>query len=120
MPTNMKFKSGNNVAITATETSLAVDGGSTSLQTLTSKGQYQVMIDGVASMVKGDEYKWRVYEKASTGATKRVIMSATISDVQSEPMLTPSLLLGIGWDVTLQRSSTASRNFYWSIRQVST
>src|SRR5262247_1142903 len=120
MPTNMTFRSGNNVTITNTETSLAVNGGSTSLQTLTNKGLYQVILDGVASLAKGDEFRFRVYEKASTGATKRVIMNGTISDTQAEPYVTPQLQLGIGWDVTLQRTGGSNRAFYWGIRQVST
>ena len=120
MPTNMTFRSGNAATITNTETSLAVNGGSTSPQTLTNKGLYQVMIDGVTNMAKGDEFRWRVYEKASTGATKRVIMDGTMSDAQSQPLLTPQLQLGIGWDVTFQRIAGSNRAFHWSIRQVST
>jgi len=120
MPTNLTFKSGNAVTITNLETSLAVNGGSTTLQTLTSKGIYQLMLDGVGAMVKGDEFKLRIYEKASTGATKRQIMALSISDVQSEPIFTPQLMLGIGWDMTLQRISATSRAFSWGIRQVST
>jgi hypothetical protein len=116
---NLTFRSGNNVAITATETSLAVNGGSTTLSTLTTKGVYSLLLDGVASMAKGDEYRLRIYEKASTGATKRSVMNLTISDTQSEPTFIPHLMLGIGWDMTLQRISTSSRNFYWSIRQAS-
>lgn len=120
MPTNMTFRSGNNVSITGTETSLCVNGGSTTLQTLTNKGVYSILLDGVASMAKGDQYTLRVYEKASTAATKRVIMKLTISDAQSEPTFIPHLMLGIGFDATLQRDSTTSRAYYWSVRQVST
>ena len=120
MPTDLTFRSGNNVSITATETSLAVNGGSTSLQTITSKGVYSVWIDGVANLVKGDEYRWRVYEKASTGATKRMVFNGTISDAQAEPVVIPHLMLGLGWDVTLQRISATSRAFHWSVRRLST
>lgn len=119
MPTNLTFRSGNAVSITGTETSLAVNGGSTALQTLTNKGIYTLMMRSTA-MTKGDEFKWRVYEKVSTGAGKAVIYSGTISDAQSEPTVTPQLFLGIGWDITLQRVSATSRNFHWSIRQIST
>lgn len=122
MPTNMKFKSGNAVTITAAETSLAVDGGSTAsagVQTITTKGVYTLMLSSTA-MVKGDEYKWRVYEKPSTGAGQRQIFSGTVSDAQSEAIVIPHLLLGIGWNMTLQRISATSRAWNWSIRQVST
>jgi len=120
MPTNMKFKSGNAVTITNVETSLAVDGGSTTLQTLTNKGVYCLFLDGVSAMAKGDEFTVKIYEKASTGATKRVFLKATISDTQSEPYLIPHVMLGIGWDMTLQRTGGSNRAFSWSIRQVST
>jgi hypothetical protein len=120
MPTNLTFRSGNAATVTNVETSLCVNGGSTALQTLTNKGIYSLLLDGVSTLAKGDEYRWRVYEKASTGATKRVIMSGTISDTQSEPFFTPHLMLGIGWDMTLQRISATSRAFSWSVRQLST
>jgi hypothetical protein len=113
------YKVGDNVTITSSETSLAVDGGSTTLQTVTDIGVYTLLLDGVGSMAKGDEYRWRVYEKAHANGTKRVIMSGTISDAQSEPVMLPNLMLGLGWDITLQRISATSRAFYWSIRRVS-
>jgi hypothetical protein len=120
MPTNLTFRSGNNVTITNVETSLAVNGGSTTLQTITTKGVYTLFLDGVAAMAKGDEFTWKVYEKASTGATKRKFLSGTISDTQSEPLTIPNIMLGIGWDVTLQRTGGSNRAFFWGIRQIST
>lgn len=120
MPTNLTFKSGNSATITNTETSLAVDGGSTSLQTLTNKGQYSLHLDGVANMAKGDEFRVRIYEKASTGATKRVFFDAIISDAQVQPYISPWFLLGIGWDMTLQRTAGSNRAFHWGIKQMST
>lgn len=119
MPTNLIFRTGNAVTVGSTETSLAVNGGSVTLQALTNKGVYSLMF-GSTAMVKGDEYRWRVYEKPSTGATKRLLMSGTISDAQSEVIVIPHLMLGLGWDMTLQRISATSRAFNWSIRQVST
>jgi hypothetical protein len=71
-------------------------------------------------MAKGDEYKWRVYEKPSTGAGQRQILSGTVSDAQSEAIVIPHLMLGIGWNMTLQRISATNRAWNWSIRQVST
>jgi|GEM_PF-6658661 len=122
MPTNLTFRTGNAVSISGAETSLAVNGGSTAsggVQTLTNKGVYCLVLSSTA-MVKGDEYRWRVYEKPSTGAGQRLIMSGTISDAQSEAIFTPHLMLGIGWNMTLQRTSTSSRAWNWTIRQVST
>lgn len=122
MPTNLTFRTGNAVTITAAETSLAVNGGSTAsagVQNLTNKGVYSLFLSSTA-MVKGDEYRWRVYEKPSTGATQRLIMSGTLSDAQSEATVIPHLMLGLGFNMTLQRISATSRAFNWTIRQVST
>lgn len=118
MPINLLYAEGNNVTVTNTETSLAVNGGSTTLQTLTDTGLYAIIIDGVASMIKGDEYLIRVYERSASSGTKRVIMQARILGAQSEPWFSPALLLGVGWDVTLQRISATSRAFYWTVRRV--
>lgn len=122
MPTNLTFRTGNAVTITNAETSLAVNGGSTAsagVQTLTNKGIYQLFLSSTA-MAKGDEYRWRIYEKTSTGAAQKLVLNGTVSDTQSESLLTPQLLLGIGWNMTLQRISATSRTWSWTIRQVST
>lgn len=119
MPISLAYAEGNAVTITNTETSLAVNGGTTTLQTLTDAGLYTVIIDGVANMAKGDEYLIKIYEKSSSSGTKRVIMQARMLGSQSEPWVSPALLLGVGWDVTLQRISSSSRAFDWSIRRVS-
>src|SRR3990172_2047742 len=98
MAFDIAYAEGNNVAVTNTETSLAVDGGSTTLQTLTDVGMYMLVLDGVGSLVKGDEYTWKVYEKAQSAGTKRVIMQGKLRNAQSEPLVLPSLFLGVGWD----------------------
>lgn len=118
MPINLLYAEGNNVTITSTETSLAVNGGSTTLQTLTDSGLYAVIIDGTASMAKGDEYRIKIYEKASSSAGKKIIMQARLLGSQSEPWFSPALILGIGWDATLQLISATGRPFYWTIRRV--
>lgn len=119
MAINLTYTSGNAVSITTSETSLAVDGGSTSLQTLTDAGLYTLFLDCVTNMVKGDEYTWKVYEKCHGSGTKRVIMQGKLLGAQSEPLVLPNLLLGLGWDITLQQVSASARAFAWSIRRVS-
>lgn len=119
MAINLTYTSGNNITVTNVETSLAVTGGSTTLQTLTDAGVYQLFLDGVAALVKADEYVLKVYEKAETSGTKRVIMQMRIKGAQIEPIVLPNLILGIGWDITLARISATSRAFFWTIRRVS-
>lgn len=119
MGLSLTYKSGNNVTITNTETSLAVDGGSTTLQTITDKGFFSLVLRSTA-VTKGDEFKWRIYEKASTGATKVLLDDGVFSDAIPSQLMTPQLPLGIGWDITLQRTGGSNRAFYWSIRRAST
>jgi hypothetical protein len=116
---NLAYATGSAVSITNSETSLATTGGTGGPQAKTDAGSFMLILDGVANMVKGDEYLLRVYEKAVSGGTQRVIMSARLLNAQSEPFLIPNLLLGVGWDITLQRISASSRAFDWSIRRVS-
>lgn len=119
MAMDLHYAAGNNVTITNTETSLAVDGGSTTLQTLTAEGLYQLFLSGKASMVKGDEFTLRFYEKAEANAAKEIFLTAILSDAQSEMLVSPEFHLGAGWDITLQRTAGSDRAFYWTIRRVS-
>lgn len=119
MPLSLTYKSGNAATITDTETSLAVDGGSTSLQTITDKGFYTLLLRSTA-VTKGDEFRLKVYEKASTGASKAVILDVTLSDSLPSQYMIPQLVLGLGWDMTLQRTGGSNRAFSWSIRRAST
>lgn len=118
MPINLTYKSGNAVSMSTVEKSLGVDGGSTTLQTLTDKGAYSLFLKSTA-MAKGDEYRVKVYEKCSTGDTKARILSYTMADAQSEPTLIPNITLGLGWDMTIQRTGGSNRAFSWSIRRIS-
>lgn len=117
---DLAYSTGSGVSITNTETSIGVTGGTTVGLPLsrTDAGLFLIMVDGVANMVKGDEYLFRLYETARTGGTRRTIFSATIKGAQSEAFLLPWLPLGIGWDATLQRISATSRAFDWSIRRI--
>lgn len=104
------------LSVTATEVSL-VTGTTPAAQT--NDCLIQVMVDGVTNMVKGDEFLLKIYEKARSGGTQRVCFQATLSDAQSELFVTPTLLMGNGWDVTMTRISASSRSFDTSVRQVS-
>lgn len=107
----------DNVTVGATE--LSIVSGTTSLQTITDDGVYQLWIDDQGTMAKGDEFKIRLYEKVEgTGGTKKVFASFTISDVQSEIFVTPTFILINGWDMTIQKIAGTDRAFDASIRKV--
>lgn len=105
--------------VTVGASELSIVSGTTSLQTLTDAGVYQLWIDA-ATMAKGDEFRIRCYEKVeATGGTKRVAAQWTIAGAQSELFVTPALTLMYGWDFTLQKIAGTDRAFDASIRRIS-
>jgi len=105
----------NSNSIGSTEFSLPAV--STTLSTLTTSGVYQVFID-TGNMAAGDQYKIRIYEKVTSGGTKREIYAATLTGAMTDNWVSPSLILMNGWDVTVQKLAGTDRSFGWSIRQV--
>jgi len=107
--------------VTISTTEISIVSGTSSLQTITDDGVYQLWVDPVgAGMAKGDEFKIRIYEKVeATGGVKRVVFVATLSDAQSELFVTPMLVLLHGWDMTLQKIAGIDRAFDASIRKIS-
>ena len=104
--------------VTVGTTELSIVSGTTALQTVTDDGVYQLWVDA-GTMAKADEFIIRVYEKVeATGCTKKVVFAATLSDVQSEVFVTPSLILMHGWDMTIQKIAGTDRAFDASIRKV--
>lgn len=104
--------------VTVGATELSIVSGTTTLQTVTDDGVYQLWVDA-GNMAKGDEFKIRIYEKVEgTGGTKKVVFVATLSDAQSELFVTPTLILINGWDMTLQKIAGTDRAFDASIRKV--
>jgi hypothetical protein len=105
--------------VTVGSTELSIVSGTTTLQTATDDGVYQLWVDPVTNMAKGDEFAIRIYEKVeATGGVKRVVFKATLSDAQSELFVTPMLILMNGWDMTIQRVAGTDRAFDASIRKV--
>lgn len=71
-------------------------------------------------MIAGDQYRIRLYEKHDSGGTQSIVEEWILTGVQSKPMfITPSFVLGQGWDVTVTRLAGADRTIDWSIRAVS-
>lgn len=105
-------------ALSVSTTELSLVSGTSTLQTVTTAGIYQLWLDPVTNMAKGDEFLVKVYEKVLTGGTKRVVWSACISDAQSTLFVMPTLILMNGWDMTIQRTAGSDRAFDASIRKV--
>ena len=119
MPIDIAYSVGNAVTITNTETSLAVNGGSTTLQTITDTGSFMIKLDAVGVLAKGDDYLFRFYEKATSSSSKVIAIQFHIMHAMSEMIIVPAIIYGAGWDATLQRISATSRAWNWSINRVS-
>jgi len=106
----------NSQAVDTTEWSMPRDASYDSGQTQTTLGVYQLLLD-VSDMVTGDDLQIRVYEKVQSGGTQRIAYQANLVGPQSPPIFVlPSLILGIGWDMTLDAIS-GTITVGWSIRK---
>lgn len=84
----------------------------------TTTGVFQFFVD-LGAMVAGDQYRFRLYEKTDSGQTQRLAEEWIFSGAQSKPMfVTPSFVLGSGWDFTGLRLAGSDRSIPWSIRKV--
>lgn len=101
--------------ISTTEYSLV--NNSTTLASSTDVGVYQVFID-TTNMAAGDEYQIFIKEKVVSGGTQKNIYTATLDGAQGSPFVTPTLVLMLGWDVTMDLVAGTARSISWSIRKV--
>lgn len=103
-------------AVSTTEWSLTTDTSGPDADT--TDGVFQAFLD-VSDMVAGDELEIKVYEKARSGDTQRLIEMWVLSGAQSAPLwVSPSLILMHGWDFTV-KATAGTITVNWSIRQVS-
>lgn len=106
----------NTETVGTTEHSITSD--TTSIQTQTTDGIYQIFLD-VSDMVTGDELQIRIYEKVRSADTQRIVYQSNLVGPQSPPIwVSPSLILMHGWDATLDCIAGTSITVTWSIRQV--
>jgi len=102
--------------IGTTEWSLSSD--SASIAAVTDDGIYQAFID-LSAMAAYDVFQFKCYEKVRTGDTQRVVYSAYFEGVQTDPIaVTPTLILGVGWDMTLKKIAGTDRTTNWRISKV--
>lgn len=104
----------DSASISTTEYFLASDSTTATYQTLDCI--LQAFID-FANMVAGDQYTVKVYEKINAG-TARAIYTAVLSGVQPSPHVTPSLVVGDGWEVSVTRNAGSDRSIAWSLRTI--
>ena len=104
--------------ISTTEYSLPADTTSGVPTSQTTQGVFQFFID-FGNMAAADQYRVRLYEKYNAVGTQRLCEEWILTNAQSKPMfITPSVILGAGWDVTVLRLAGSDRSILWSIRKI--
>lgn len=105
------------VSVGSSELSLV--SGTTSLQSVTTKGLYATWLDPLgAAMAKGDRFIFKVYEKVLSSGTQRCAFRATMSHLHVENIAFPSMMLFNGWDLTLKKDAGTDRAWDASVRAV--
>lgn len=103
-------------AVSTTEWSMTTDTAGP--DTDTTVGCFQACID-LNALAAGDVFEFRVYEKARAADTQRLCYYARFANAQGTPnYISPTLILGAGWDMTLIKSAGTDRTITWSIRGV--
>lgn len=99
-----------------TEWSMTTDTAGPDADTTT--GIYQAFID-LNAVAAGDVFEFKVYEKARSSDTQRLAVVAQFSGAQGSPLwISPTLILGNGWDMTLKKISGTDRTITWRISKV--
>lgn len=102
--------------VSTTEWSFTTDSAGPDADT--TDGVFQGFFD-VSALADGDVFRFRVYEKAQSAGTQRLMYEAILRNAQAEPLfVTPSLILLHGWDMTWLKVSGTDRSIEGSIRQV--
>jgi len=68
------------------------------------------------SIAAGDTFDIKVYEKVLT--TQRVVLTARVRGPTNTVYVIPGLLLGEGWDITVDKITGTDRVVEWSLRKV--
>jgi len=102
--------------VSTTEWSMTTDTSGPDADT--TAGVFQAFLD-LNAVAAGDTFEFKAYEKVRTGDTQRVIYSARFTGAQGTPVwASPSLVLGIGWDMTLKKLAGTDRTVNWRISKV--
>lgn len=102
--------------VSTTEWSMTTDTSGPDVDT--NPGIYQAFVD-LNAVAAGDVFQFLTYEKTRTGDTQRRVYSAQFANAQADPVwVSPTLILGVGWDMTLLKISGTDRTINWRISKV--
>ena len=102
---------------TVSTTEYSITGNGTTIQTQTADGVMQAFIDFNA-LTASEQYQIRVYERARSAGTQRVVYEAVVTGAQDEIFVTPALTVMHGWDVTLDKLAGTDRTIEASVRLI--
>lgn len=86
-----------------------------------SDGIYQFFVD-LSKMQRADRTVIRVYETIVDASpfTQELVKEFVFTNEQTEPLfVSPSLMLGIGWALTLEQTDGTGRDYHWRIARIS-
>jgi hypothetical protein len=104
----------DSASISTTEYFLASDSTTATYQTTDCILQAYIHI---ASMAAGDQYEVKVYEKVNAQGPQ-LIYYAVLDGAQANPLVTPSLIVGDGWEVSVKKLAGTDRTVHWSLRKI--
>lgn len=96
-------------------TEYSLPNASTTLTPRTEKATFQAILD-TSAVVAGDQFEIRILEKARAAGTQRRLMSAILTGGTTDLWISPAMMLGNGWDITVQKLAGTDRLIEWSIR----
>lgn len=97
-------------------TEVSVFTGTTTLSTETTDRIEQILLD-FSALASGDVFQVAAYE--TFDGTKRRIERWTLNGAQTDPgFVVPSLLLGIGYDITVVKLAGTDRTIRWILARV--
>lgn len=71
------------------------------------------------NLAAGDVYRIRVYESGGLTPTKRAVCDWYVGHAQAVPgFALPSLILGVGYDITVQKIAGTDRTIGWTLSRV--
>ena len=111
----------SNAGLLVSTTELSLISGTSTLQTNTTAGIYQVFLD-LTALAAGDSFVLKIKEAAAPAGTQGILIEevfAPAGGALSTPIYaSPALQLVNGWDMTLTKLLGTDRSIPYSIRQV--
>lgn len=103
-------------ALSISTTIISLTGGTSSIQTRTAAGLFQVYVDNV-NVAFGDVFNVILYEKPLVGGTQRSKVIGTLTGAEQDPWVSEIYMLDAGWDFAMVKVSGTDRTFSGSVRQ---